>query len=384
MKIVFTGGGTAGHFTPLIAIAEAITELTRERRILPPIYYFMAPDPYDPQALFENGIAFVRCPAGKWRRYASLANFIDLFKTAWGILAALITLFRLYPDVVISKGGYGSVPVTTAARILRIPLIIHESDAKPGRANLLAAPGAFRIAISYESSRAFFPKKVQDKIALTGVPVRSELAHAGGDPGGKEELGLDPNAPTVLILGGSSGAKRINDTVLLALAELVEAVNVIHQTGKAHFEEVQQMAAVVLRASPYQKRYHAFAYLNVASMRKAVGACDLIISRAGSTAIAEIALWRKPALLVPIPEEVSHDQRANAYAYAHTGGAIVLEEANLTPNVLTHEIKRITADSALRQQMTERGAAFAAPDAAKLIANEVLAEALSHAPQPAV
>jgi len=378
MKIVFTGGATGGHFTPLIAIAEAISELAREQRVIEPEYYFIAPSPYDPQALFENRIAFIKCPAGKMRRYHSFANFTDLFKTGWGVLRALVTLFRLYPDVVISKGGYGSVPVTLAANILRIPIIVHESDAKPGRANLLAARHAYRIAISYESSRAYFPKKVQDRIALTGIPIRTELMFAGNEPGAKEELGLDAAVPTVLILGGSSGAKNINDVVVQALPELVSSVNIIHQTGKALFDEVQTVAHVALTGNPDAHRYHAFAYLNVTSMRRAVSACDLIVSRAGATAIAEIALWKKPSLLIPIPEDVSHDQRTNAYAYAHSGGAFVLEEANLTPHVLTSEILRITSNAELSAQMAEAGAAFGTTGAARLIGEEALNLALSH------
>lgn len=381
MKIVFTGGATGGHFTPLVAIAEAIASLSRERRILEPQYYFMAPSPYDEQALFENRITFLKCPAGKLRRYFSVRNVTDLFVTVWGVLVALVTLFRLYPDVVISKGGYGSVPVTLAANILRIPVIIHESDAKPGRANLFAAPRAYRIAISYESSRAYFPKKVHNRIALTGVPIRTELAYIGTVPGAKEELGLDPTMPTILILGGSSGAKRINDIVVLGLTELVETTNIIHQTGRDLFEEVRATAQVALRGSPYIKRYNPFPYLNVSSMRKAVSAADLIVSRAGATAIAEIALWKKPALLIPIPEEISHDQKTNAYAYAHTGAAIVLEEANLTPHVLSAEIRRVLGDSALRQRMSEQGASFGTTEAATRIADEALSIGLSHEPE---
>lgn len=382
MKIVFTGGETGGHFTPLIAIAEAISELSRERRVIEPEYYFIAPSPYDPQALFENRIAFIKCPSGKMRRYRSFANFTGLFKTLWGTLKAFIILFKLYPDVVISKGGYGSVPVTLAANLLRIPVIIHESDAKPGRANLLASRHAYRIAISYESSRAYFPAKVRDRIALTGIPIRTELMFTGNEPGAREELNLDPAVPTILILGGSSGAKNINDVVVVALPDLVESVNVIHQTGKALFEEVQTLAGVTLTGNPNAHRYHAFAFLNVASMRKAVSACDLIVSRAGSTAIAEIALWKRPALLIPIPEEVSHDQRTNAYAYAHAGGAMVLEEANMTPHVLASEVKRILGDAALREKMMQAGAAFGTTGAARLIGEEALTIALSHESDP--
>ncbi len=380
MKIVLTGSGTGGHFYPLIAVAEALRELSHERRILEPTLYFLAPDPYDQQSLFDNKIIFVKCSAGKVRRYFSLRNFFDLFKTAWGTVTALITLFQIYPDVVVSKGGYTTVPVTLAANILRIPVIVHESDAKPGRANLFAASRAYRIAISFESSRAFFPKKVQDRIALTGIPIRKELTLAGGTQGGAEELLLDKEVPTILILGGSSGSQKINEVVMLALAELTTYVNIIHQTGKANFAEVESLSKVALEKSSHPNRYHAFPYLNIGSMRKAVGAANLIISRAGSTAISEISLWAKPSILIPIPESISHDQRTNAYAYAHTGGAVVLEEANLTPHVLVSEVRRITGNRDVAAKMAALGAGFASADSARIIADEVLSVGLSHEP----
>lgn len=379
MKIVFTGGGTGGHFYPIIAIAEAVREIVRERRLLEPQLYYIAPKPYDPDALFQNEITFVACPAGKMRRYKSLKNFTDLFVTLTGYIRALITLFQIYPDVVVSKGGYASVPTVLAAHTLRIPVIIHESDAKPGRANLLAAKHAVRIAVAFESARAFFPKKVQDRVARIGIPIRREIAHVEA-AGAAEELGLERDIPTILILGGSSGSVRINETVLSSLPELVAFANVIHQTGKDHYKEVESTSAVVLATSEHKSRYHAFPYLNSLSMRRAAGAATLVISRAGSTTIAEISLWRKPAILIPIPEAISHDQRTNAYAYAHTGAAIVLEEGNLTPHVLVSEAMRISTDPVVIDTMARKGADFANPEAARVIADEILTIALAHEP----
>ena len=158
MTIVFTGGGTGGHFYPIIAIAEALEDIVHERRLVAPRLYYFSPNVFDQKSLFENGITYVAIPAGKVRRYFSLLNITDVFVTAMGVLWATIALFRLYPDVVVSKGGYGSVPTVLAARLLRIPLIVHESDAKPGRANLLAARFAKKNAISFESAAKCFPK----------------------------------------------------------------------------------------------------------------------------------------------------------------------------------------------------------------------------------
>jgi UDP-N-acetylglucosamine--N-acetylmuramyl-(pentapeptide) pyrophosphoryl-undecaprenol N-acetylglucosamine transferase len=384
MKIVFTGGGTGGHFYPLIAIAEAVGDITAERHLVTPQLYFLAPEPYDEQALFENGLQFVKIPAGKMRRYRAFSNFLhniaDFAKTALGFFEALLVLVRMYPDVVVSKGGYGSVPVTLAARVVGIPVIIHESDSKPGRANLLAARFAVRIGIAFPQAAAAFPKEAQSKIALIGIPVRREIRTLEPE-GAKQELGLD-SAPTVFIIGGSSGSSRINETVLTALPDLVSFANVIHQTGKHEIESVTSTSSVILGGNPNAKRYHPFAYLSAQSLRRAAGAADVIISRAGATAIAELSLWKKPAILIPIPESLSHDQRTNAYAYAHTGAAVVLEEANMTPHVLASEARRIVSDPALVKKMGEAGATFMPNDAGRIIAEEAVRIALTHEERP--
>lgn len=377
MKIVFTGGGTGGHFYPIIAVAEAVRDIVRERRLLAPRLYYIAPTPFDPDALFENEIQFIASPAGKMRRYASIWNITDFIVTAIGFIWSFIVLLRLYPDIVVSKGGYASVPTVLAAALLGIPILVHESDAKPGRANLIGARFAYRIAIAFESAAAFFPKEAQKKIARTGIPIRKELAHLEPE-GARQYLGLDSGVPTVLILGGSSGAARINDVVLASLPELVQMANVIHQTGRDHYAVIERTAKVVLSGKPGAEHYHPFPFLNTLSMRRSAGAADLIISRAGATAIAEIALWGKPAILIPIPEEVSHDQRTNAYSYAHTGGAIVLEEANLTPHVLVGEVRRLLTDKKLAAEMAGKGQGFTDGDAATIIANEIVAIGLSH------
>lgn len=377
MKIVFTGGGTGGHFYPLIAIAESMREVVAEKRILPPTLYYLSDTPYDEQALFKSDMVFVRIPAGKLRRYFSLQNIADLFKTLGGVIQAFFTLLKIYPDVVISKGGYASVPTVIAAGILRIPIIIHESDAKPGRANIVGARFATRIAVAFDSAIAGFGERGRGKIARVGIPVRTELLTLPPREEAVAALALDPTAPTILIVGGSSGSMRINETVLDALPELVSFANVIHQTGKNHFEDVRKTAQVII-AGKRTDRYHPFPYLSAETMREAAAAADVIVGRAGATTIIEIALWGVPAILIPIPESISHDQRTNAYAYARTGAAVVLEEANLSPHVLASEARRISSDPAARASMREAAGGFANRDAGRIIAEEALRIGLSH------
>ncbi len=171
MKILLCGGGTGGHVYPLISVAEALNTASTKTHILPPELYYMAPTPYDEAALFTNHIIFKKNVAGKIRRYFSIQNFTDLFVTAWGTVTALYRVFRIYPDVVFSKGGFASFPVLVAARLLRIPVVIHESDSKPGRVNAWAGKFAERIALSYPEAAQFFPA---GKTAVTGNPIRKD------------------------------------------------------------------------------------------------------------------------------------------------------------------------------------------------------------------
>jgi UDP-N-acetylglucosamine--N-acetylmuramyl-(pentapeptide) pyrophosphoryl-undecaprenol N-acetylglucosamine transferase len=379
MKIVFTGGGSGGHFYPIIAVAEEIRRQVAAQQLLDPQMFYLAPQPFDEAALFANNITYIECPAGKLRRYASAKNVADFFTTLSGTFKAFLTLLRIYPDVIFSKGGYASVPTILAARVLGIPVIIHESDAKPGRATLLAAHSAFRIAVAFESVSQYFPLKQRSRIGVTGIPVRSELMR-DDIPGAAQLLGLDLSVPTVLVLGGSLGSQRINDLILTGLPDLLSFCNVIHQTGKDNFKDVEAAVPLLLEQSPHAARYHVFPYLGAEPLRQAASAAGLVVSRAGATSITEIALWKKPAILIPIPESVSHDQRTNAYAYAHTGAAAVLEEANMTPHVLVSEIRRILTDPALARSMAEKGSSFGNPKAAELIAHELIAVGRSHEP----
>ena len=376
MKIVFAGGGTGGHFFPIIAVAEEILNIVDEKKLLPPDLIYIADKPFNEKVLFEHNIRFKRAPAGKVRMYFSILNFFDFFKTLVGILKAIILLFNIYPDIVFSKGGYPSFPIVVAARFLRIPVFIHDSDAVPGRANLYAAKYAVRIAIAYPEAIDYF-KAYKEKVALIGNPVRKEIQRPTKD-GSYEYLGLDPEIPTLLFLGGSQGAQAINDVLLEALPDLIQKYQIIHQTGANNFESVSGTAKVVLENNPYKHRYKAFGFLNDLALKMSAGITELIIARSGSNTIAEIASWEKPAILIPIPESVSRDQRKNAYAYARTGASIVIEQANLTHHLLVAEINRIMEDEALRKKMREASKSFQRLDAARKLAEEIVHIALQH------
>jgi UDP-N-acetylglucosamine--N-acetylmuramyl-(pentapeptide) pyrophosphoryl-undecaprenol N-acetylglucosamine transferase len=368
-KIMLVGGGTGGHFYPLMSIADAL----RAEPSSPDLYY-MGPDPYDQRALDAHGVTFISCPAGKWRRYFSLLNYIDIIRTGVGVIIAIFRLFMLYPDVIVSKGGYTSVPIVTAARFLRIPIIVHESDAVPGRANTYAGRFARFIAISYEDARDKFPK---DRTALTGIPIRKELLAPPRDSA-KTFLDLTSNLPLILVLGGSLGAERINELILDSLDELLPRYEVIHQTGQAHFDTVSLTADELITDEAYVGRYHAVPFLDAVLLNDALHEASLIVSRAGSGTIHEIAVHGKPAILIPIPESVSHDQRRNAYAYARVSGSTVLEEHNITDGLLVPEIDRILSDIALYTTLAEGARKFAITTGAEDVARLAMKLAAEH------
>ena len=377
MKIVFTGGGTGGHFYPIISVAEEIHAIVDEEKLLPPELYYIGPTVLDYDALADQNIQWKQSAAGKVRRYLSINNVFDAVKTGIGIVQATFQLFFLYPDVVFSKGGYASFPTTVAARLLNIPVIIHESDAHPGRANTVAAKWAKAVAISFPGVRQYFTGIADSKFALVGNPIRRVLFRPVRE-GAHTYLNLKEDVPTILIMGGSQGAQAINSVVLDALPDLLNKYQIIHQTGKDNIEHVTAIAKVILKDHPHADRYRSFGFLNTLAMRMSAGIANIIIARAGAGSIFETAAWGLPSIMIPLPEEVSHDQTKNAFAYARDGAATVLKQANLSKNILLAELERIMDNPEVQAEMTEAAHAFAKPDAAKKIARMLVNTALKH------
>lgn len=376
MKIVFTGGGTAGHFYPIIAIVEALNALAHERKLINLKYYFLSESSYDERVLFENQIEFRRVRAGRLRRYFSLRIIPDSIRTFVGVFEAILKLYVIYPDLVFCKGGYAGFPVIAAARLLRIPIFVHESDSRPGRVNLFAAGGASRIALSYPEAAAFFPEKKRSVIAVTGNPIRQDLLYPLAE-GAREFLDLEREAPIVYVTGGSQGAAIINETLLDILPALLEKCQIVHQVGERNLTDVKKRASIVLEKSTFKARYKPIGFLNSSAIRMVAGSATLAVSRAGS-AIFEFAQWGLPVILIPIPESISHDQRHNAFTYARSGGATVIEQGNLTPSVLQSEIFRLLNNQELLASMRVAAKSFARPEAARQIAAELLSIIVSH------
>lgn len=373
MKILLTGGGTGGHFYPLIAIAEELNTIADEENLVKFKIYYASDTPYDKDALKRQFINFIPITAGKMRVYFSIKNFLDIFKTAFGVIKAIFTIFHIYPDVVISKGGYASFPVLCASRVLRIPIIIHESDTVPGRVSLWSGKFAQRVALSFPEAASYFKP---EKVSVTGQPVRKSIVLAAKE-GANSFFELNENIPTVGIFAGSQGSQAINDSVIRILPELLEKYQVIHQTGDKNIVSVKSDIGVILGDDVHRTRYKPFAFLSDVETKMFGGASDIIIGRSGSS-LFEIAAWGKPSILIPYAIAHGDHQRKNAYHYARSGACTVIEESNLTPSVLMHEIDEIINNKEKYKVMSERAKAFFKPDAAREIAIEAIKIALSH------
>lgn len=373
MRIALLGGGTGGHFYPLLAVARELQELRLEQHLLKMDIVLYGDDIPDLEALVDDEIVFEPIFTGKRRKYRSVKNLTDPFRVLIGVVQMLWKFTLNPPDVIFSKGGYAAFPSLVAARLYRIPVIIHETDTIPGKVNRYAAKFAKRIAITFPESAKFFDRT--EAVALTGQPIRKNIL-GGTDAEGYDIFHLEEGLPTILVLGGSQGAQIINELIISALPRFVTSFQIIHQTGKANYDAVKNEASVALEntAAELHGRYHPMAFLNEAELRNAGHVSNLVISRAGGGSIAEIAAWNSAAILIPLPEDVDANghQKENAFNYARLGAAEVLGQKNLTPNLLYSRSARILEDKAIQNRMTTAAQRFSRLGAAREIAEEIL------------
>ena len=328
----------------------------------------MGEKPFDASALQEENILFEPIRAGKMRRYFSIRNFSDSIKTIRGCFSAFWHFTLHPPDVIFSKGGYEAFPALFAARIYRIPVMIHESDAIPGLVNAWSGKFARRIGISFPETGHLFP---EEKVALVGNPIRSGIL-GGSQDEAFDMFELESGIPIILILGGSQGAQKINDVVLAMLPDIIDRIQIVHSAGPLNTELIRKEVEVTLGENIHKKRYHVYPILNISQLRNISFVADVIVSRAGAGAIFEIAAWGVPSIIIPITSSAQDHQRENAYNFARTGAAEVLEEGNLTPHLLIAEIMKIINDQKRKEEMKHSARTFARIDAAQKIATELL------------
>jgi UDP-N-acetylglucosamine--N-acetylmuramyl-(pentapeptide) pyrophosphoryl-undecaprenol N-acetylglucosamine transferase len=296
-----------------------------------------------------------------------LLNIIDiLFKIPLGILQAFLILFFWAPDLIFSKGGYGSLPTVIAGQMLGVPIFLHESDIAPGLANRFLGKFAMEIFVSFPRTEHLSPKKM----ILVGNPIRREILE-GSKEKAKEIFKLSGENPVILILGGSQGAQRINDVVLVALPEMLKEFEVIHQVGMKDFERMKKETDVIV-PEELKKFYHIFSFLNEEQLKHAYAACELIVGRAGSGTIFEIAALGKPSILIPLPEAAQNHQLKNAYAFAQKEATIVIESVNFTPYFFLDRIKFLFSHPSEMEKMKKAALEFAKPRAARVIASYIV------------
>lgn len=368
MRITFTGGGTGGHVYPLLAVADEIKKQSKE----PVEMSYMGPRSPLNAEFTARGMRTFWILSSKLRRYAAVENFLDIPKFIISIFQALVWLYWEMPDVVFSKGGPGAFAVVIVAWFYRIPVLIHESDAVPGLTNKLSGFFATRIALAFASAAESFPRK---KIAVTGNPIRPGfLLDRPARDAAKKELGMHPELPLLVVLGGSQGSRKLNEFIIENLKELLPELQIFHQYGTANERYVRELSDPILKSvdAALWVRYKSVPYLTLTEMVRALCAADIVFSRAGSGALFEIASFGKAALLVPLPGAANDHQRANAYEYATTGAAVVFEENNLAIHLVLGKIKELFSKPDRRQKMEEAASHFFVPDAAETIAKEVL------------
>lgn len=316
-KIVFTGGGTAGHVTPNIALFPFLEKEGYES------YYIGSYNGIEKRLIEDFNVPYYGISTGKLRRYFDLKNLSDPFRVIKGYTQALKILKELKPDIVFSKGGFVSVPVIRAASALKIPCIIHESDMTPGLANKLCIPVATKVCCNFPETTKYVPS---GKAILTGSPIRSELT-TGSKLAALELCGFTANKPVVMVIGGSQGAASVNIMVREALPKLLETFQVVHICGK---DKVDNLMLTI-------PGYKQFEYLKT-DLKDVFAMADVVVSRAGANAICELLALKKPNLLIPLQVGSRGDQILNAKSFEEQGFSMVVREDFTDCDILTEKI----------------------------------------------
>lgn len=320
-RIILTGGGTAGHVTPNIALLPRLKELQYD------IHYIGSYNGIEKELIEQFGIPYHGIATGKLRRYFSLQNFTDPFRVLKGMNEAKKLVKILKPDVIFSKGGFVSVPVVLSGKRCRVPVIIHESDMTPGLANKLSLSAATKVCCNFPETLELLP---EGKATLTGSPIRQELL-SGDKFKAREFLGFTSDKPVILVVGGSLGAVAVNQAVRSILPELLKSYQVIHLCGRGKVDESLKGL----------EGYAQFEYIKE-ELKDLFALTDIVISRAGANAICELLALHKPNLLIPLSANASRgDQILNARSFERQGFSIVLEEEALTDSTLLDAVSNL-------------------------------------------
>ena len=345
-KIVLTGGGTAGHVTPNMALIPGLKDMGFD------IKYIGSYDGIEKKLIEEMDVSYQGISSGKLRRYFSAKNFTDPFRVIKGYGEAKKIIKNYKPDVLFSKGGFVSVPVILAAKKYKVPIIIHESDMTPGLANKIYIPYAHTVCHNFPETAKYLP---EGKALLTGSPIRQELKQ-GDKLAGLNMCGFSANKPIIMVIGGSLGAVAVNEAVRSSLDELLKTYQIVHLCGKGKTDD----------SLNNRSGYKQFEYIK-AELKDLFAMSDIIISRAGANAICEIVALRKPSILIPLSAKASRgDQILNADSFKHQGFSEVIQEEDITSEILVSTINSVYGN---RQKYIDAIDNAGATDAVKTILN---------------
>jgi len=368
MKVLFASGGTGGHIVPVITVKEELEKLAQVQKVELEFLLVGQLDEVAKELLNSHHIPYKEVYAGKIRRYFSIDNFFDMFRSIWGLIQTQWYIWKFMPDVTFGKGGYSSVPGVLVSWLYQVPTLIHESDSIPGLANKFLGKFASVVAVGFPNVAKVFGQK---KTSIVGNMTHPDITEGSKDEAGKI-FELTFEKPVLLIVGGSQGSRIINQVIWEILPEFLELVEIIHIVGKNNMDEARSVSRSL---EIYQDRLYHYAGFLDSEMKHAYAAADLVVSRAGASSIMDICLTHKPSILVPITVDAGQ-QRSNAYEMAKIGASIVLEEPNFTPHIVLEKINELLQQPDIMQTMSEQTVQFATPDAAARIAEELFS--LSH------
>ena len=368
LKILFTGGGTGGHIMPIISIGRELKKLDPQNNLK--LHYIGPKD--GTEFLFQEGFKIHTIVSGKIRRYFSLLNIVDiLFSIPFGFIQSFFLLLFIRPKIVFSKGGSGSLVTCVAAKVLKIPVFLHESDSVPGMSNQKISKFAKKIFISFPKTEYFDSTKT----TLVGNPIRIDLLNIDEETA-KKTLNINLNKNIILFWGGSQGAEIINEFVLSNLNNFLLNYEIIHVAGDKNYRNVKSELEARLNKEE-KKYYYLYKSLNELELKSALKLCHFAVSRAGSGSIFEISAFGIPSILIPLPTSAQDHQSRNAYQYAKTGAGIVIEQENLTPNLFLAKINNIISNPETFKKMSESALNFSKPKAGETIAKEILGYIIS-------
>ena len=382
MRVLISGGGTGGHIYPALAVAAKL-QVQYQAEIL----FLGSDDGLETEIVPAAGFRLATIKAGRLRRYISPQTISGVLRVPLGMFQAIGVVRKFRADVAFTSGGFVSVPAALAARLNGVPLLMHQQDVPPNLSNRLAAPLAKRISVAFADSLPYFPVK---KTVLLGNPVRQAMLDVVGTSPqeARSQLGFEANQPLLLVTGGSQGARHLNQVVCRALPALLArcpGLQVLQISGKDLYSETRSLADSILaeqgaqgeqtgqiEQGELQRRYRLVAYLNE-EMPLALQAADLVLCRSGASTLTELATLGKPSILVPLPPAIgSSPQETNAAMFSRAEAAIVIKDADLTPDMLVTRVQALLSSEAQLQAMAQAASSFARPQSTQDITKEIV------------